>query len=339
MTMKISTTIFLIVILFIGCTNSKGPDVSKIKVDIPIERFDKDFFSIDTNNIAAGLKGLMTNYPDFYPDFMQQILGVSGSDTNKITLDVSKLFIGGYLSIYQNLSKQYSDVVWLQKDIQMAFRYVKYYFPNYKTSKIILFIGPLDAPGVALTRSGIAIGLHQFGGKDFPAYQSMEAQQLFPGYISRRFEPQYIVVNSMKAVIEDIYPDKSGGKGLIEQMIEKGKQWWLLDKFLPAKPDSLKTGFTEQQVKWCEANEGMIWNDIITTQKDLYTKDPMAIQNYIGEAPYTQSLGPASPGNIGQWIGWQIVKKFADKSSSMSVTDVLKTDSRKILEEAKYKPK
>jgi len=143
----------------------------------------------------------------------------------------------------------------------------------------------------------------------------------------------------MKAVIEDIYPDRSGVKGLVEQMIEKGKQWWLLDKFLPATPDSLKTGFTKQQLEWCKANEGMIWNDIITTQKDLYTKDPMAIQNYLGEAPYTQSLGPSSPGNIGQWIGWQIVKKFTDKNSSMSVPDVLKMDARKILEEAKYKPK
>jgi len=337
--MRINTLFFLLIIFSIGCTSSKDPDVSKIKVDIPIERFDKSFFSIDTNNTAAGLKELMKERPDFYTDFMQQILGVSGSDTNKVTLDVSKFFIRGYSSMYQSLSKQYSDINWLQKDIQKAFQYVKYYFPDYKTSKIILFLGPLDAPGVALTGSGIAVGLHQFGGKDFSAYQSMEAQQLFPAYISRRFESQYIVVNCMKAVIEDIYPDRSGAKGLVEQMIEKGKQWWLLDKFLPATPDSLKTGFTKQQLDWCEANEGLVWNDIIVTQKDLYTKDPMAMQNYIGEAPFTQSLGPSSPGNIGQWIGWQIVKKFADKNSSMSVSDVLKTDERKILEEAKYKPK
>jgi len=335
--MRINTLFFLGLIFLIGCTDSKGPDVSNIKVDIPIERFDKGFFSIDTNNTAAGLNELMREHPGFYTDFMQQILGVSGSDTNKATLDVAKFFIRGYSSMYQSLGKQYSDIGWLQKDIQKAFQYVKYYFPDYKTSKIILFMGPLDAPGVALTGSGIAVGLHQFGGKDFPVYQSMEAQQLFPVYISRRFEPQYIVVNCMKAVIEDIY--ESVPKGLVEQMIEKGKQWWLLDKFLPATSDSLKTGFTKQQLEWCEVNEGLIWNEIITTQKDLYTKDPMAIQNYLGEAPFTQSLGPSSPGNIGQWIGWQIVKKFADKNSTMSVADILKTDARKILEEARYKPK
>ena len=337
--MKITAASFLIFILLIGCTDSEGPDVSNIKVDVPIERFDKSFFALDTNNIAAGLNVLMKNHPDFYTDFMRQILGVSGADTNNVTQDISKIFIRGYSSMYHDLSKQFANVSWLQKDIQKGFQYVKYYFPEYKTPKVILFMGPLDAPGVALTGSGIAVGLHQFGGKDFPAYQSMEAQQLFPDYISRRFEPQYIVVNCMKAVIEDIYPDRSGANGLVEQMIEKGKQWWLLDKFLPGRPDSLKTGFTKQQLNWCEANEGMIWSEIITTQKDLYTKDPMAIQNYLGEAPFTQSLGPSSPGNIGQWVGWQIVKKFADQNSSMKVADILNTNARKILEGSKYKPK
>ncbi|HEX6848552.1 MAG TPA: hypothetical protein VF144_16320 [Chitinophagaceae bacterium] len=337
--MKISAACFLTLILFVGCSDHNGPDVSNIKVDIQIERFDKSFFALDTNNIVPGLKDLVKNHPDFYTDYMQQILGVSGADTNEATQDITKIFIRGYSTMYQALGKQYDDVSWLQRDIQKAFQYVKYYFPEYKTPKIILFMGPLDAPGVALTGSGIAVGLHQFGGKNFPAYQSMEAQQLFPAYISRRFEPQYIVVNAMKAVIEDIYPGKSGANGLVEQMIEKGKQWWLLDKFLPSTPDSLKTGFTKQQLNWCSENEGMIWTEIITTQKDLYTKDPMAMQNYLGEAPFTQSLGPASPGHIGQWIGWQIVKKFADKNSSIKVADVLNTDARKILEESKYKPK
>src|SRR5678815_5338701 len=114
--MKILTSFFFFFFfLFIVCAYSKGPDVSKIKVDITIERFDKSFFSIDTNNTAAGLNELMKEHPDFYTDFMQQVLGVSGSDTNKVTLDVSKFFIRGYASMYQSLSKQYGDVNWLQK--------------------------------------------------------------------------------------------------------------------------------------------------------------------------------------------------------------------------------
>ena len=340
MSMKKFLAPFIFVFLVIACTdNDKGPDVSNIKVEVPVERFDKDFFSLDTNNIAAGLQTLKQGHPDFYPDFMQQVLGVNGSNTDTTTVEVSKFFIRGYAPIYQSLSKQYNDESWLKEDLQKAFQYVKYYFPNYKTSKVILFVGPLDAPGVALTKSGIAIGLQQFGGKDLPAYQSREVQQLFPAYISRRFEPQYIVANCMKAVIEDIYSDKSTGSGLIVQMIEKGKQWWLLDKFLPSTPDSVKTGYTKQQLNWCKQHEGLIWTNIITSEKDLYTSDPQTLQNYLAESPFTQSIGPNSPGNIGQWIGWQIVKKFSEKNSSMSPEDVLKTDAKKILEQAKYKPK
>ena len=40
-----------------------------------------------------------------------------------------------------------------------------------------------------------------------------------------------------------------------------------------------------------------------------------------------------SPGNIGQWIGWQIVQKFADKNSNLSVKQVLFTDAKKMFED------
>ncbi|MBS1573849.1 MAG: gliding motility lipoprotein GldB, partial [Bacteroidetes bacterium] len=63
------------------------------------------------------------------------------------------------------------------------------------------------------------------------------------------------------------------------------------------------------------------------------------IQTYIGESPFTQTMPEQSPGNIGPWIGWQIVKKFVANNSSFTPEQVMKTDAKKILEEAKYKPK
>src|SRR5258706_4865763 len=258
--MKKTGFILLIAILVSACGGKKGtPDVSNIKVDIPLERFDQDFFSIDTNNIQAGLQKIQQLHPDFYFDFMQQILGVNGSDTSRNTLLVTKEFLRGYLPIYDSLQLIYKKTDQLQKELEKGFQFVKYYFPGYRTGKAILFVGPFDAPGVAATRSGLAIGLQQYAGKNFSAYQSTPGQELFPLYISRRFSPEYITANCMKAVAEDIFPDQSGGKPLIEQMIEKGKQWWLLDKFLPFTPDSIKTGYTQQQLGWCGENEGLIW--------------------------------------------------------------------------------
>lgn len=331
----------IIFVLFLaGCTGNDGPpDVSGIKVEIPVERFDQDFFSIDTNNLAAGLTSLQSKYPDFYTDFMQQIVGVSGSEDDPVTLTVSREFLRGYLPVFEFLKKDFRETGWLKADLQKAFQFVKYYFPEYRTGNAVLFLGPFDAPGVAVTGKGLAIGLQQFAGKEFPAYQTMEAQQLFPLYISRRFEPQYIVANCMKAVIDDMYPDKSMSMGLVEQVIEKGKRWWLLDHFLPHEGDSVKTGYTNAQLDFCERNEGLIWQKIITDEKDLFTIEPVVIQSYIGEAPFTRNMGENSPGNIGPWIGWQIIKKFVAANPELSIDQVMKTKPRQILEEAKYKPK
>lgn len=338
--MKKTGVFLLIVMLFSACKSKKGiPDVSNIKIDITVERFDQDFFSMDSNNIPAGLQKVQQLHPDFYWDFMQQILGVNGSDTSRNTLLVTKEFLRGYLPIYDSLQLIYNKTDKLERELGKGFQFVKYYFPNYRTGNTILFVGPFDSPGVAATRSGLAIGLQQYAGKDFSVYQSAQGQELFPLYISRRFSQEYITANCMKTVAEDIFPDQSRGKPLIEQMIEKGKQWYLLNKFLPTTPDSIKTGYTQQQLKWCHENEGLIWSYIVKNE-DLNSLNPDVIQTYIGEGPFTQGFSQElSPGNIGQWIGWQIVKKFISKNPGMKPQDVMKTDARKILEETKYKPK
>jgi hypothetical protein len=338
--MKKTSIVLLVAISIFSCKNKKGiPDVSNIKIGVTIERFDQSFFSIDTNNIPEGLQKVKNKHPHFYQDFMHQILGVNGSDTGRNTLLVTKEFLRGYLPIYDSLQLIYKKTGWLQEELEKAYQFVKYYFTGYKAGNAILFVGPFDAPGVASTREGIAIGLQQYAGKNFSVYQSIPGQKLFPLYISRRFSPEYITANCMKAVVDDIFPDKSGGRPLIEQMIEKGKQWYLLEKFLPSTPDSIKTGYTQLQLKWCLENEGLIWSYIVKNE-DLNSLNPAVIQTYIGEGPFTQGFSQEySPGNIGQWIGWQIVKKFVAKNPGMNPEEVMKTDARKILEEAKYKPK
>lgn len=335
---KILLLLFLSVLLFACKNNRQAPDVSDIKVDVSMLRFDQDFFSIDTNQIASDLEKLQQKYPTFFGDFMGQILGLP-MDSNFSIYTVAKNFYTSYKSINDSLQLRYKNIDWLKKEIENGFRFVKYYFPNYKTGKIILFVGPFDAPGVAIVNEGLAVGLQQFAGRNFSVYQTEPIQQMFPAYISRRFAPEYISAGCMKAIVEDLFPDKSSGLPLVEQMIEKGKQWYLLDKFLPTTPDSIKTGYTQQQLDWCNENEGLIWSELIKNE-DLNSLNPTVIQNYVGEAPFTQGFSPEySPGNIGPWIGWQIIKKFAAKNSSMKPEEIMKTPARKILEEAKYKPR
>ena len=338
--MKKSLFFLLFLSVLYSCKDkSAAPDVSGISVSIPVIRFDQDFFRIDTNDIPGGLRTLQQKHPVFYIDFMQNILGVSGADTNQQTLTITREFIRGYAPVQQVLDKKFNSTDKFQKELEQAFRYVKHYFPQYKTSNAIFFTGPFDAPGVANTNAGFAFGLQQYAGKDFAEYQAPVFQEMFPTYISRRFSPEYMVTNCMKSVAEEIFPDRSAGKPLIEQMIEKGKQWYVLDKFLPDTPDSLKTGYSQKQLDWCQSNEGSIWS-LIVKNEDLHSLSPATLQVYIGEAPFTQGMPQEySPGNLGQWIGWQIVKKFVSKNEGLSITEIMRTAPSIIVEQAKYKPK
>jgi len=337
--MKKNGLILLLVILA-ACRNNKSiPDVSDIPVNVSIERFDKAFFNLDSNNIVPGLVSLNRQFPYFTNDFVMNILGAGPlSDTNQTAFIVTRQFLTSYQPVKDYIESKFEKLTGVEKELKKSFQFVKYYFPKYQLPpKVVSYIGPFDAPGVAITRYTLAIGLQLYAGKDFSFYKSEQGQQLYPAYISRRFEPSYINVNCMKAIAEDLFPDNSGNKPLIDQMIEKGKYWWLIDQFLPETADSLKTGFTQKQSDWCKANEGLIWNFFL--QNDLYTIDPDFVKIYVGDGPNTQGMPDASPGNIGQWVGWQIVKKYASDHPAVTPEQIMKTDTRKIFQEAKYKPK
>jgi hypothetical protein len=330
----------LFLLFIIACkTGRKSPDTSNIPVTVHIERFDQGFFAIDTNHVQQGLLDLARQYPWFINDFAVNILGTGPlSDTSNNAFYICRRFISGYMPVKDSLELKFADTRPIEEELKKGFQHIRYYFPKYNLPpKVVSFIGPFDAPGVALTRYSMAIGLQLYAGKNFPFYLSQQGQDLFPQYISRRFEPEYVVPNCMKSLSEDLFPDQSQGKPLIEQMIEKGKNWWLIDQFLPETADSLKTGFTEKQLKWCESNEGQVWNFFL--DQNLYSLDPDMIKNFIGDAPYTQGMPEASPGNIGQWVGWRIVQKYAALHPELSPLQIMQTPDRSIFDDAKYKPR
>ena len=50
--MKKASLFLLLAISFIACKDKKNiPDVSDIKIKLAVERFDEDFFSLDTTGI------------------------------------------------------------------------------------------------------------------------------------------------------------------------------------------------------------------------------------------------------------------------------------------------
>lgn len=336
------TSILLLSMAFFAfaCNNSK----KKISVDIEIERFDKDFFAIDSNNIVAGISRLNQKYPGLTTVYLQNVLGL---DSASMVPGV-QLFLQRSRNLTDDVNKIFSTTNSTASDFENAFGNVKLHFAQYQVPRIISIVGPIDAlaqgtygPNPCFLYPGfLGISLQFYLGRDFTVYNDpFFIENVAPAYRSRRFSKEYIIADAMQLIALDLFPDNSGGKPLVEQMIERGKRWWLLDQFLPDHPDSVKTGYTQQQLDWCNENEGNIWSQIIRSE-DLYSVNPVTIQTYIGEGPFTQGFSQEfSPGNLGQWIGWQIVKKFVEKNSDMKAEQVMNTPAKKILDLAKYKPK
>lgn len=338
----------LVLCTLVACGDNKAPDVSNINIKLSEERFDQDFFKTDTNQLQPSLQRLGQLYPHFLPDYCQNILGLPASpllDGQSAALLTQ--FIHDYAPVRDSVNKVFRSTKTYEEAVKKGLQYVKHYFPDYKTpERLIFYIGPMDAIyqaslgayGDAITSAGLAVGLQLHLGVNNGLYTNDIGRSLYPAYISRRFTPDYIPVNCLKNVIDDIYPEKVAGMTLIEQMVEKGKRLYALDKVLPYTPDTLKIGYSKYQLEGCFKNEGRIWNHFLANSL-LLNNDPSYTKSYIGEAPNTPEFGEGSPGSIGYFVGWQLVKKYMEQHKDLTLMALFQTPAMNIYQESKYKPK
>ncbi len=347
---KLLIPLCFIIFCFACRSNKNIPDVSDIKVNLETKRYEQDFFSMDTMNIASSINSLLKKYPRFTPDFIQNILGL---DMDSLLVpgnaqDIAiRSFIHDYRLVKDSSDLKYKDFSNETDEIKKALQFVKYYFPKYKLpTSIITFIGPINAnfetsfgtQGDILTLEGLGIGLQLHMGKNYSLYKSVEGQEQYPDYLASNFDEKHITVNCIRNIIDDLYPDRAEGKPLIEQMIEKGKRIYLLTKILPNTPEYICFNYTQKQLKDCYTNEAVIW-DFFLNNDLLNNSEQSTIKNYIGESPKTQEFGEDSPGNIGTFSGLQIVKKYLEKFPETTLPELMRTDANEIFTKTKYKPR
>ncbi|HRE95399.1 MAG TPA: gliding motility lipoprotein GldB, partial [Flavobacteriales bacterium] len=68
-----------------------------------------------------------------------------------------------------------------------------------------------------------------------------------------------------------------------------------------------------------------------------YTTDQMEIRKFCDESPFTSGLPQNSPGRVGNWLGWMIVRAYMKDHPELKLPDLLdEKNERKILKS--YKP-
>lgn len=322
-----------------GCGNDhqRHPDVSDINVNIRIRRFDQDFFAIDTNNLEAGMQKLAQQYPEMFPLFAVNIIH---DQTNPKETPAEA--VSGFLrskqvrQVYDTVQQVYGDLRWLEKDLTQMFKYYKYYFPQKPVPQVVTMVSEFATDAFTAGDSLCGIGLDMFLGENYPAYFASPNTE--PAYIRRQFRKEYIAVRLAKVLAQNVV-DAPPGEQLLDQMLQNGKMLYITDRLLPDVPDSLKMGYTREQMEGCYANEQGVWARLLD-QNLLYSSDAHKLRKLVSPSPNAPVVFQEAPGEIGNWIGWQIVEAYMKRYPETSMEQLLAmTDSQKFLEQAKYKPR
>ncbi len=317
--MKVYLYSLLFCCLFWSCDKKTAVEkaVEEIPVDIKVERFDQAFFESKPNE----LQSIKKRYPIFFP------VGVPDSVwTNKIQNPL-------WRELYGEVQKKYRDIEPVHSELVTLFKHIKHYFPKTKTPKAVTVIAEMDYNTKAIYADSLVIlSLELYLGKAHRFYE-------FPKYIKQNFEPRQMMpdlVSSFATTKINFGKDKT----LLSQMVYYGKQLYLKDLLLPAYSDAEKMGYSSKEISWCEENETYIWRYFLENEM-LYSDESKLTSRFIAPAPFSKfylEIDNESPGQVGAWIGWQIVRSFAE-NNDVPLAKLLQMNAKELFEKSKYKPK
>jgi gliding motility-associated lipoprotein GldB len=317
--MKNFLSLLTIFVVLSSCDkkNKIEKEIDAIPVTLKVERFDKIFYESPVEN----LQNVKNRYPYFFPAQTPDSVWV-----NKIKNPL-------YRELYSEVQKKYNNFEKVNSDLESLFQHIKYYFPNTKTPKVITLISEMDYQNKAIyTDSLVLISLDLYLGKNHKFYE-------FPEYLKQNFEQNQIMPDIVTSFSVTKIPF-GNTRNLLSQMVYAGKQLYLKDVLLPQISDAEKIGYSPEQLTWCQENESYMWRYFMQEQL-LYSTDSKLATRFINTAPFSKfylEIDNESPGRVGTWIGWQIVRSFMN-NNDVNLQQLLQMDPIEIFQNSKYKPK
>ncbi len=318
-----SYLINIILVLFISFASCKidnsEVNIESIPIDLTFERFDLKFYN-QTPDIIPELK---KEYPFLFPTkFSDSVWIKRQNDSLQLLLQDAVI-------------KVYNDITLLEKKVSHLFKHIKYYFPLTKTPQVITLTNNVDYQiKTVYLDSLLLISLDTFLGSDHMLYQGI------PNYIRKELDEKYIVSQIAEKFSAYKIPP-TNDRTFLAQILYEGKKLFLQDLITPHEEDAVKIAYTENELDWVIKNEVYIWQFFIEKQI-LYNTDVEWVERFIEPAPFSKfylQLDNESPGRIGRWIGWQIVRSFHKQKPDVPLQKLLQMPAQELFNQSKYKPK
>ena len=307
------------VLLFSCNSDSKlEKEIQQIPMDVQIVRFDKEFADAS----PADLPVLKQRFPEFFPvQYHDSIWVQKLTDTlqNQLEDEVFKVFPEAQI---------------IEDDIITLFQHIKYYFPQFSTPLVVTVTSDVDYRNkVILADSMLVLALDNYLGSEHEFYGGIDK------YIKKEMKPSQLI-QDVAEVFSREYIKPPSNSTFLGQIIYYGKMQYLKDVWLPKTSDADKMGYSEEEIQWSEENELYMWRYFVENEL-LYSTDQRLGARFINPAPFSKfylEIDNDSPGMLGRYIGWQIVRAYMDNNDT-TVQQLMITDADEIFNNSKYKPK
>ncbi len=336
--MRITLTGAFVLLLFLlsGCHNDPlDVDISTVNVEITFKRLDQDLFSLNPAAGQTNTAELYNEYGQFLVDYSEGVLRIGSPESESYSYAVAQFITDENMkSLYRDVQDEFNDVSIIENELTDAFKFYRHHFPDSTIPDVVFNISALNYAVVA-TQTTLAIGLDMFLGADYPVYPLVG----LPKYMYTNMKPNQVVPQAMKGWVQSMYETDALRNNLLEHMIFEGKLLYAMDALLRETEDSLKVGFSPEEMAWCKEYESRIWAHLVD-QELLYTTEYMDINKWINQAPFVAGIPKNSPGRLGQWVGWQIVRFYMKNNPQIPITELMTNqNAQEILAKSKYKPK
>lgn len=311
--------IFIVFIALYSCRNDSkvGNKIDAIPMKVEVQRFDQIFANASSSDLA----GLKQKYPFFFPSqFPDSIWEQRLSDTLQIQLN-------------EAVSKAYPSEDDLEEQLESLFKHITYYFPEFEAPLVYTTTSDVDyRTKIIATDSLLIIELDTYLGSEHRFYSGI------PKYLTKNLEAHQILPDAAAALSRK-FIQPGNKRYLLAQLMYYGKQLYLKELWLPDTPQYQLIGYTEAEWNWAVANETEIWTYFIENEL-LYSTSPKLLQRFVTPAPFSKfnlAIDNESPGRIGQWLGWQMVKSYME-NNPVTPDELMVKPADEIYKNSKYKP-
>ena len=308
-------------------------DIESVEVDIV--RFDSAQLAVRPDSVKQDIVQLYADYEVFMPMFVEGILRLPVEDTAYLCEMYSNFLTDTTMGFAQTnalAQSMFADISKLQKSLNIGFSRLHYLYPEWEIPTVYLFVSGFNS-SVMYYENIMGVGVDMYLGSDYPYYN-----QVVYNYQKQTMRKECVAGDLLNMYIAYQIPYNSKYNRLLEHMIFRGKQMFLLSQLLPDEPAWEIIGYSKEQWDWCKKYEQAIWNRIME-KRDLFKTESMVRVSYLNNGPFTAEISQESPGRLGVWVGWQIVDSYMRNNENVRIKQLIdEGDAQKILEQSFYKP-